>query len=160
MAKIVLDKENSIIKVATEGGYGHIVGIGDNARWELCSEEIARTDYENKVCTEDELRDGGIYFPKEDSVMPFDCGAEKIIEVEIPAEIQNPKDYKYINGEFVINNEIRINSIKIRLAELDLIINRATEDLYKATEATPYTTVEEAIKEKEALRAELATLLA
>ena len=42
-----------------------------------------------------------------------------------------------------------------RLEELDKIIPRSVEDLYKATGKEPYITVQEAINEKEALRVEL-----
>lgn len=81
-----------------------------------------------------------------------------MIEVEeIPEEVKE-YEYKYVDGEFVINVEYRREQITRELEEKDKIINRATEDLYKATETTPYASVAKVIEEKEALRAELAQL--
>ena len=157
MNKIVLNAENEIVKITTEGGYGHIVGTGDNTHWEACSEEVARNDYKNRATESGAFKDGGIFFPEENMVMPFNCGVESIIEVEVPEGVK-PREYKYIDGEFVINVPVRKEAIIEELTELDAIINRATEDLYIATGTAPYVSVEEVIAKKEALRAELAAL--
>ena len=157
MNKIVLNAENEIVKISTEGGYAHIVGTGDNTHWELCTEETARNDYNNRSIESGAFKDGGILFPKENMVMSFNCGVESILEVEVPEGIV-PREYKYIDGEFVINVPVRKEAIIKELEELDVIINRATEDLYIATGATPYVSVEEVIAKKTELRAELAEL--
>lgn len=157
MSKIVLDADKVILKIAEEGTYAHIVGTGDATHWEGCSEEVARNDYANRSSQSGALKDGGIYFPNENMVMPFNCGADSIIEVELPEGVK-AREYKYIDGEFVINVPVRREAIIRELAELDAIINRATEDLYVATGTTPYASVEEVIVKKDALRAELAQL--
>jgi hypothetical protein len=45
-----------------------------------------------------------------------------------------------------------VQQAKARLAQLDTVIPRALEDLYKATGKTPYTTVQAVIDEKNKLR--------
>ena len=157
MSKIVLDSEKVILKISEEGTYAHIVGTGNDTHWEGCTEEVARNDYENRSSQSGALKDGGIYFPNENMVMPFNCGVDSIIEVEIPEGVKE-REYKYIDGQFIINVPVRKENIIRELAELDTIINRATEDLYTATGTTPYTSVEEVIAKKEALRKELAEL--
>ena len=157
MSKIVLDSEKVILKISEEGTYAHIVGTGNDTHWEGCTEEVARNDYENRSSQSGALKDGGIYFPNENMVMPFNCGVDSIIEVEIPEGVKE-REYKYIDGQFIINVPVRKENIIRELAELDTIINRATEDLYTATGTTPYASVEEVIAKKEALRKELAEL--
>lgn len=49
-------------------------------------------------------------------------------------------------------------AIKAELTELDNSINRATEDLYEASNITPYESVQEVINRKKELREELKTL--
>lgn len=75
--------------------------------------------------------------------------------------------YRYIfdNGKIVERSIEEIESmakpirdrrmILGRLEELDKIIPRCVEDLYKATRIEPYQTVQDAMKEKDALREEL-----
>lgn len=157
MSKIVLDADKVILKISEEGTYAHIVGTGDATHWEACTEEVARNDYANRSSQSGALKDGGIYFPNENMVMPFNCGADSIVEVELPEGVKE-REYKYIDGQFIINVPVRKEAIIRELAELDAIINRATEDLYIATGTTPYTSVEEVIAKKEALRAELVEL--
>lgn len=76
---------------------------------------------------------------------------------EIPAEVKI-EEYKYVDGAFVINIPVKKAGIIRELEELDVIINRATEDLYKATGTTPYANVQETISKKEELRVALANL--
>ena len=150
-------EKGEILKISEEGGYGHIVGSGDDTHWELCSEEVARSDYKNRSMEVGAFKDGGIFFPEENMVMPFNCGVDSILDVEIPEGIK-AGEYKYIDGKFVINVPVRKKAIIKELEELDKIINRSTEDLYAATGVTPYASIEEVIAKKEALRAELAEL--
>ena len=158
MSKLVLNSENEIIKIAEEGTYAHIVGTGDDTHWEACSEEVAREDYANRNIESGALRDAGIFFPGENMVMPFNCGVDRLVEdVTVPEDIK-AREYKYVDGEFVVNVPVRKAGIIKELEELDTIINRATEDLYTATNTTPYANVQEVIAKKEALRAELAEL--
>ena len=157
MSKIVLDADKVILKISNEGTYAHIVGTGNDTHWEGCTEEVARNDYKNRNSQSGLLKDGGIYFPNENMVMPFNCGVDSIIEVEVPEEVKEG-EYKYIDGQFIINVPARKENIIRELSELDSIINRATEDLYAATGTTPYASVEEVIDKKEALRKELAEL--
>jgi hypothetical protein len=158
MNKIVLNKEKVVLMISTEGGYAHVVGVKEDAHWELCSEQIARNDYENRKATVEQIIDGGIFFPETNLVMSFSCGADSIIEVEnVPSNIV-AYEYKYIDGEFVVNTPVRIKNIKTELDELDAVINRATEDLYITTGATAYANVQDVINKKNELRAELAQL--
>ena len=157
MGKITLNEQGEILKISTEGGYGHIVGTGDDTHWELCSEEIARNDYKNRSTEPNAFKDGGIFFPEEDMVMPFNCGVDSILEVEIPEGIK-PREYKYIDGKFVINVPVRKKAIIKELEELDKIINRSTEDLYASAGIKPYASVEEVIEKKQSLRIELTEL--
>ena len=157
MNKIILNKENEILRAAEDCTYAHIVQNDMNTYWEPCTEEIAREDYANRTFSETEYKDGGILFPMEKLVMPFGCGADRIVEAEIPEGI-NVQEYKYIDGEFVINAKARANNIKQELEKLDTTINRATEDLYVATGTAAYANVQEVIDRKNALRAELASL--
>ena len=95
---------------------------------------------------------------REKNMACMNNGEIVMVEVEeIPEEVKE-YEYKYVDGEFVINVEYRREQITRELEEKDKIINRATEDLYKATETTPYASVAKVIEEKEALRAELAQL--
>lgn len=55
-------------------------------------------------------------------------------------------------------NEEKVDEIKKELEELDNTINRATEDLYKLTNTTPYQKTAEVIQRKEELREELRLL--
>ena len=82
-------------------------------------------------------------FPRFDFVL--DDKGELIDVVEIP------KTEKEIKIE-------QIEEIHLALEELDKIINRATEDLYSATNTIPHTNVQEAIEHKEKLRRELQEL--
>lgn len=155
--KLILDNNNAIIKVTTNAVYAHVEGTGNTTHWAECSEENARKDYENRKITSEEIIDGGILAPEEKVIIPFNAGANKIVEAEIPEGI-NVLEYKYIDGEFVINAKVRANNIKQELETLDTTINRATEDLYVATGIAAYTNVQEVIDRKNALRAELASL--
>ena len=158
MKKVVISIYDEVMKITTEGGYAHTVGTIDNASWELCSEEIARNDYENRGVVDGQLKNGGVYFPSENFVMPFGCGVAKIIDdVEVP-DIVKPMEYKYIDGEFVINAPVRRRNIYSELEALDTTINRATEDLYKATGTIPHEAIAKIMQEKEQLRAELKEL--
>lgn len=82
--------------------------------------------------------------------------------------LRNPEGvYRYIwdNGKIVERSTEEIESmvkpirerrmILGRLEELDKIIPRCVEDLYKATRIEPYKTVQDAMNEKESLREEL-----
>jgi len=82
--------------------------------------------------------------------------------------LQTPEGvYRYIfdNGKIVERSIEEIESmakpirerlmILVRLEELDKIIPRCVEDLYKATRSEPYQTVQDAMNEKDALRVEL-----
>ena len=80
--------------------------------------------------------------------MNFDCYNKK---VEIRKYEETPKTEEEIKQE-------RIKEIKSELNGLDSTINRATEDLYVLTNTTPYTTIQEVITKKEALRTELQEL--
>lgn len=157
MTKIIIDADNVILKIAEDCDYAHITGTGANAHWEACSEEEARKDYNNKQATQDYVVDGGIIVSSENMIMPFDCGAHNIIETEVPDYIK-PFEYKYDNGEFIINTKIRKQNIMRELEELDQVVNRATEDLYAATSTQPYSTIEKIIQRKTELRVELANL--
>ena len=157
MSKIVINENSEILYISEEGTYAHIVGIGEEMHWEACSEEIARNDHENCTCDETKIIDGGIYFPSINMIMPFGCGASQLIDVEVPEGIL-AREYKYENGEFIINTPVRIARIKKELEELDVIINRATEDLYVATGTSAYANVQDVINRKNELRAELAQL--
>ena len=55
-------------------------------------------------------------------------------------------------------NKEKEDKIKQELTELDNTINRATEDLYKLTNTTPYQKTAEVIARKEELRQELKSL--
>lgn len=55
-------------------------------------------------------------------------------------------------------DEERTQEIKVELNSLDVIINRATEDLYDLTNTTPYETTQNVINRKKELREELKTL--
>lgn len=155
--KLILDNNNAIIKVTTNAVYAHVEGTGSTTHWAECSEEIAREDYANRKVTPEEIIDGGILAPEEKVIIPFNMGANKIVEAEIPEGIV-ASEYKYVDGEFIVNAPIRIRVIKDELEALDAIINRATEDLYIATETVAYANVQAAIDRKNVLRAELATL--
>ena len=52
----------------------------------------------------------------------------------------------------------RMQEIKVELNSLDIIINRATEDLYNLTNTAPYETTQNVINRKKELREELKTL--
>ena len=57
-----------------------------------------------------------------------------------------------------ISKEQKIKEILAELEELDTTINRATEDLYKLTNTTPYQKTADVIARKEELRQELKEL--
>lgn len=82
-------------------------------------------------------------YPRFDFVL--DENNNLIDVVEIPKTEQEIKQEK-------------IEEIKAELNSLDTTINRATEDLYVLTNTTPYTTIQEVINKKEALRTELQEL--
>ena len=111
MNKIILNKENEILRTADDCTYAHIVQNGVETYWEACTEEIARQDYTDRGFSDTEYKDGGILFPTEKLIMPFGCGAHMIVDAEIPEGI-NVLEYKYIDGEFVINAKARANNIK------------------------------------------------
>lgn len=157
MSKIILNNENVILKISNEGTYAHVVGTGKECHWEECSETIARQDYVNRKIADNEIIDGGILFPESKMVMSFSTGANQIIEIDVPEHVV-AQEYKYENGEFIINTPVRIAKIKDELIELDTIINRATEDLYVATGTAAYANVQEVINRKNELRTELAQL--
>lgn len=83
-------------------------------------------------------------FPRFDLVFDENNNVIDVVEV--------PKTDEELNQE-------KVAEIKEELEELDKIINRATEDLYALTEATPYQTVQEIINKKNELRQELKTLI-
>ena len=138
--KLILTEENEIMIAADEAEYAHITGQGEDAHWEPCPEEIAREDYENQNFEDENIKDGGIILPSKQMIIPFASGAKQIVDADIPEDL-NILEYKYINEEFVLNTRVRENNIKQELEQLDIIINRATEDLYKATGVTAYETV-------------------
>lgn len=82
-------------------------------------------------------------YPRFDFVLDADGNLVDIVEI--------PKTQEEINAE-------REMEIKAELQNLDSTINRATEDLYVLTNATPYQKTAEVIQQKEALRQELQTL--
>lgn len=155
--KLILNIKNEIIAVTNVANYAHIAGVGTEAHWEACDEQVARDDYANKGFDGEVVKDGGIILTTQNMIMPFASGAHMIVEAEIPEGI-NVLEYKYIDGEFVINAKVRANNIKQELETLDTTINRATEDLYVATGTAAYVNVQEVIDRKNALRAELASL--
>lgn len=157
MSKLILNNENVILNITETCEYAHVVGEGKKTHWEQCSEEIAREDYKNRQVLDYKIIDGGIIIPKGNMIIPFATGADRIVEVEVPDYVK-AQEYKYENGQFIINTPIRIQKIKDELTELDTIINRATEDLYVAMDTTAYVSVQEVIDRKNALRAELAAL--
>ena len=73
--------------------------------------------------------------------------------------------YLYRDGEIVERGQVNIDMeafpilderrIRNRLAELDVVIPRALEDLYGATGKIPYPSVKNVIEEKASLRLEL-----
>ena len=79
-----------------------VEGKGNTTHWAECSEKIAREDYANRKITSEEIIDGGILAPEEKVIIPFNMGANKIVDAEIPEGIK-ASEYKYIDGEFVIN---------------------------------------------------------
>lgn len=156
--KLILNEENEIMIAADEAEYAHVIGQGEDAHWESCPEEIAREDYENRNFEdENNIKDGGIILPSKQMIIPFVSGAREIVDADVPEDL-NVLEYKYIDGEFILNTRVRESNIKQELEQLDIIINRATEDLYKATGVIAYETVQNAINKKDELRAELATL--
>lgn len=67
----------------------------------------------------------------------------------------------YLNGAWSKKEETKqekIEKIKEKLLSLDNTINRATEDLYTLTNATPYEAIQNVINFKIELRKELKTL--
>ena len=82
-------------------------------------------------------------FPRFDFVLDDDGNLIDVVEI--------PKTQEEINSE-------RAEEIKNELIELDTTINRATEDLYTLTNATPYQKTAEVIASKEELRQELKEL--
>lgn len=83
-------------------------------------------------------------YPRFDFVLDDNGNLIDVVEV--------PKTQEEINAE-------RVEEIKNELITLDGTINRATEDLYKLTNTTPYETIQEVINKKEELRSELHTLM-
>ena len=81
--------------------------------------------------------------PRFDFVLDDDGNLIDVVEI--------PKTQEEINSE-------RAEEIKTELTELDTTINRATEDLYKLTNTTPYQKTAEVIARKEELRQELKEL--
>ena len=157
MNKIILNEDNVIMQITDAAEYVHVVGNGEETHWESCSEEMAKQDYAARNVTEGQIIDGGIRLINSKIIMPFNCGVSTIVEAEVP-EYVTIQEYKYENGAFLVNAPIRIKNIKKELEALDIIINRATEDLYVATETVAYANVQAAIDRKNVLRAELATL--
>lgn len=82
-------------------------------------------------------------FPRYDFVLDNDGNLIDVLEI--------PKTEEEINQE-------RVEEIKAELEQLDVTINRATEDLYNLTNTTPYKSTKEVIDRKEALRTELKEL--
>jgi hypothetical protein len=83
------------------------------------------------------------YFPRFDFILDENNNLIDVVEIS--------KTEEELNQE-------RIEEIKSKLNQLDITINRATEDLYVLTNTTPYTTVQETITNKEELRKELQNL--
>lgn len=82
-------------------------------------------------------------YPRYDFVLDDNGNLIDVVEI--------PKTEEEINQE-------RVEEIKAELEQLDVTINRATEDLYNLTNTTPYKSTKEVIDKKEALRAELKEL--
>lgn len=76
----------------------------------------------------------------------FVVEGEKLVDV-----VEVPKTQEELNAE-------KETEIKQELAELDITINRATEDLYNLTNTTPYESTQNVINRKIELRNELKTL--
>lgn len=82
-------------------------------------------------------------FPRFDFVLDGNGNLIDVVEI--------PKTQEEINSE-------RAEEIKTELTELDSTINRATEDLYKITNTTPYQKTADVVARKEELRQELKEL--
>ena len=137
--KLVIDKNNVIADIGNDIIYAR-PGAEDGGLMQ---------------CTEDEATH---IWNKEKNVAYMAHQDYEIVEVEIVPENVEPTLYKYVDGKFTINVEQKRRYILDELNELDVVINRATEDLYIATKTTPYTNVQEVINRKNELRTELATL--
>ena len=83
-------------------------------------------------------------YPRFDFVL--DENAELVDVVEIPKTQEELK-------------QERAEEIKSELSDLDITINRATEDLYALTNTAPYESTQEVINRKIELRNELKTLI-
>lgn len=79
-------------------------------------------------------------YPRFDFVLDDNGNLIDVVEI--------PKTEEEINQE-------RVEEIKAELEQLDVTINRATEDLYVLTDTIPYKSTQEVIDRKEELRAEL-----
>lgn len=138
---LLVNEQNVIINITENAYYAKIVGEGDNAHLGECTQQQATH----------------IFLPDEN--MAYMAGMATLIEVEsVPANV-TAYNYKYVNNEYVVNTEYRQEEILKELAELDKTINRATEDLYIATNTTPYEAVAAVIARKNELRQELDDLL-
>lgn len=137
--KLVIDKNNVIADIGNDIVYAR-PGAEDGGLMQ---------------CTED----GATHiWNKEKNVAYMAHQDYEIIEVETVPENVEPALYKYVDGEFTINVEQKRRYILDELSNLDTVINRATEDLYTATNTTPYANVQEVINRKNELRTELAAL--
>ena len=83
------------------------------------------------------------YFPRFDFVLDENDNVIDVVEI--------PKTEEELKQE-------RIEEIKAELNQLDVTINRATEDLYILTDLRAYESIEKVITKKEELRAELKNL--
>ena len=95
------------------------------------------------------VEDGTELAEKIEKLYPrFDFVVEdgKLVDV-----VEVPKTQEELNAE-------KETEIKQELAELDITINRATEDLYNLTNTTPYESTQNVINRKIELREELKTL--
>lgn len=95
------------------------------------------------------VEDGTELAEKIEKLYPrFDFVVEdgKLVDV-----VEIPKTQEELNAE-------KETEIKQELAELDITINRATEDLYNLTNTTPYESTQNVINRKIELRNELKTL--
>ena len=135
---LLVNDENVIINIAENAYYAKVVGEGDAAHLGECTQQEATH----------------IFVP--DQNLAYMANAGTLVEVQNIPENVTAYNYKYVNNEFVINAEFRAEEILKELAELDKTINRATEDLYIATNTTPYEAVATVIARKNELRQELA----
>lgn len=112
-------------------------------------------EIENDVCI------NAIVFKTKEEAMKFDDNLVEIPEGYGIGDTYNGEWIKKTKTEEEVHKQIKdikINSIKAELIQLDTTINRATEDLYTLTDLKAYDTIEAVITRKEELREELKNL--